>query len=63
MREAGCDLDCELTNLAVMGVFQVLPLLRTFYQLVKKAERILSRIEARRRRAHRFSGVQLVDRP
>ena len=55
MREAGCRLDCELTNLAVMGVFQVMPLLWTFYKLVRQAERLVSRVEARRGRARRFS--------
>lgn len=55
MREAGCRLDCELTNLAVMGVFQVIPLLRTFYKLVRNAERLF--------RENRPDAVVLVDFP
>jgi lipid-A-disaccharide synthase len=55
MQEAGCQLDCELTNLAVMGVFQVLPLLLTFYKLVKKAEWIF--------RESKPDAVVLIDFP
>lgn len=55
MEAAGCRLHFELTNLAVMGVFQVLPLLWKFYQLVRKAERLF--------RESRPDAVVLVDFP
>jgi lipid-A-disaccharide synthase len=55
MRQAGCRLDCELTNLAVMGIFQVLPLLWTFYKLVRQAGRLF--------RENRPDAVVLVDFP
>jgi lipid-A-disaccharide synthase len=55
MREAGCRLDCELTNLAVMGIFQVLPLLWTFFKLVRQAEHLF--------REMRPDAVVLVDFP
>lgn len=38
MDRAGCRLLFPLTNMAVMGFFAVIPLLRKFYQLVKQAE-------------------------
>jgi lipid-A-disaccharide synthase len=41
MQQEGCRLDCELTNFAVMGFFAVIPLLWTFYKLVRQAERLL----------------------
>jgi lipid-A-disaccharide synthase len=40
MVDAGCALDRDLTDLAVVGIFRVLPLLWTFYSLVKRAERL-----------------------
>jgi lipid-A-disaccharide synthase len=40
MADAGCALDRDLTELAVVGIFRVLPLLWTFYSLVKRAERL-----------------------
>jgi lipid-A-disaccharide synthase len=40
MAEAGCDINYELTNLAVVGIFRVIPLLWQFYSLVKRAERM-----------------------
>ncbi len=55
MRQAGCRLDCELTNLAVMGIFQVIPLLWTFLKLVRQAERLF--------RETRPDAVVLVDFP
>jgi lipid-A-disaccharide synthase len=55
MREAGCRLDCELTNLAVMGVFAVIPLLWTFFKLVRDAGRLF--------RENRPDAVVLVDFP
>lgn len=39
MREAGCQLQFELTDLAVMGFLRVVPLLAKFRRLVKQAER------------------------
>ena len=39
VEEAGCRLLYRLTDLAVMGVFAVIPLLRKFFGLVKQAER------------------------
>ncbi len=38
MRDAGCDLHFELTELAVMGFLRVVPLLAKFRRLVKQAE-------------------------
>jgi lipid-A-disaccharide synthase len=38
MRDAGCDLQFELTDLAVMGFLRVVPLLAKFRRLVKQAE-------------------------
>jgi len=38
MRDAGCDLQFELTELAVMGFLRVVPLLAKFRRLVKQAE-------------------------
>jgi lipid-A-disaccharide synthase len=42
MQEAGCRLDYRLTDLAVMGFFRVVPLLWSFYKLVKRAERMFA---------------------
>lgn len=38
MREAGCRLDFELTQMAVMGVVEVVPMLRKFFRLADQAE-------------------------
>ena len=38
MRDAGCQLHFELTELAVMGFLRVVPLLAKFRRLVKQAE-------------------------
>lgn len=38
MRDAGCELHFELTDLAVMGFLRVVPLLAKFRRLVKQAE-------------------------
>lgn len=38
MRESGCQLHFELTELAVMGFLRVLPMLAKFRRLVKQAE-------------------------
>lgn len=40
MQRAGCQLHYPLTNLAVMGLVRVLPLLWTFYKLVRQAARV-----------------------
>jgi lipid-A-disaccharide synthase len=55
MVQAGCALDFELTDLAVVGIFRVLPLLWSFYRLVKRAERLF--------REARPDAVVLVDFP
>jgi lipid-A-disaccharide synthase len=55
MRRAGCTLDYELTNLAVMGIFHVLPLLWKFFKLVGMAGRMF--------REDRPDAVVLVDFP
>lgn len=38
MRQAGCRLDYELTNLAVVGIVEVLPKLREFFRVADLAE-------------------------
>ena len=55
MERKGCQLLFPLTTLAVMGVFQVLPLILKFYRLVKEAEAYFHR--------HRPDLVVLVDFP
>jgi lipid-A-disaccharide synthase len=55
MAQAGCALDFELTDLAVVGIFRVLPLLWAFYRQVKRAERLF--------REARPDAVVLVDFP
>lgn len=55
MREAGCELLFELTELAVMGFLRVVPLLARFRKLVKQAESWLDR--------HPPDAVVLVDFP
>lgn len=55
MEQTGCHLLYPLTTLAVIGIFRVLPLLWTFYRLVKKAEAYLKQ--------HRPDVVVLVDFP
>jgi len=55
MRAAGCDVHFELTDLAVMGILKVLPLLAKFRRLVKQAEAHLD--------ANRPDAVVLVDFP
>ena len=46
MRQAGCQLDFELTELAVMGVIEVLPMLRKFFRLADQAEEAFRVISA-----------------
>jgi lipid-A-disaccharide synthase len=55
MEQAGCDVRYPLTNLAVMGIFGVLPKLWQFFQLVRQARKYLAR--------HRPDMVVLVDFP
>lgn len=55
MELAGCQLLYPLTNLAVMGIFGVLPRLWQFFQLARLARRYLTR--------HRPDLVVLVDFP
>ena len=55
MREAGNEELYRLTDLAVMGIFAVLPLLWKFYRLVQQAERFLEE--------RRPDAVVLVDFP
>lgn len=55
MSEAGCHIDYELTNLAVMGFAEVLPKLREFFRVANVASDIFAR--------KRPDAVVLVDFP
>ena len=55
MEQAGCRLHCEMTSLAVMGLFQTIPLLWRFCRLLFQAGRYFRR--------HRPDAVILVDFP
>ncbi len=55
MEQAGCQLLFPLTNLAVMGIFAVIPKILEFYQLYRKAKEYLRR--------HQPDLVVLVDFP
>lgn len=55
MERSGCQILFPLTTMAVMGVFQVLPLILKFYRLVKQAEDYFER--------HKPDLVVLVDFP
>jgi lipid-A-disaccharide synthase len=55
MAANGCQIDYELTQLAVMGMFEVLPKLREFFRVADLAEVILRR--------ERPAAVVLVDFP
>ena len=55
MREAGCAVDLDLTEHAVVGLLEVLPKLRQFFRFVDDAEEIL--------KADKPSAVVLVDFP
>ena len=55
MERIGCQILFPLTTMAVMGVFQVLPLILKFYRLVKEAEEYFRR--------HKPDLVVLVDFP
>ena len=55
MEQAGCQVLFPLTTMAVMGIFQVLPLILKFFRLVKQAEDYFER--------HKPDLVVLVDFP
>lgn len=55
MEQAGCQVLYPLTNLAVMGIFAVLPKIWQFYQLYRQARAYLAR--------HKPDMVVLVDFP
>ena len=55
MRDAGCSLDFELTNLAVVGFAEVLPKLREFFRVAEIASEVFER--------DRPDAVVLVDFP
>lgn len=55
MQKAGCQLDFELTTMAVMGFLRVLPMLFQFYKRVKQAEALL--------KEERPDAVVLIDFP
>jgi lipid-A-disaccharide synthase len=55
MERAGCSLLCRMTEMAVMGLLPVIPLLRKFFRLRDDAERYF--------REHRPDAVVLVDFP
>lgn len=55
MEQAGCQVLYPLTNLAVVGLFSVLPKIRQFYRLVQQAREYLER--------HRPELVVVVDFP
>ena len=55
MLEAGCQLDFELTSMAVVGFAEVLPKLREFYRIADIASSIFD--------AQRPDAVVLVDFP
>lgn len=55
MRSAGCHVDFDLTRLAVVGLLEVLPKLREFFQLADQAEEIF--------RSGDVDAVVLVDFP
>lgn len=55
MQSAGCHIEVRLTDYAVMGIFNVLPLIFKFIQLIRQAGRYLE--------THRPDAVILVDFP
>ncbi|MBA4030272.1 MAG: lipid-A-disaccharide synthase [Planctomyces sp.] len=55
MEVAGCDVIYPLTNLAVMGIFRVLPLLSKFYSVFRQARAHLQK--------HKPDAVILIDFP
>jgi len=55
MAEAGCTIDHDLTKMAVVGLVEVLPKIREFYQIADQAEAVF--------RSGAVDGVLLVDFP
>jgi lipid-A-disaccharide synthase len=55
MRAAGCELVCDMSNLAVMGFFPVIAKLPRFIRLLAEVERSLDK--------HRPDAVVLIDYP
>lgn len=55
MRAAGCQLDHDMTKMAVVGLVEVLPKLREFFRLADEAEAVF--------KAGETDGVLLVDFP
>ncbi|WP_154930171.1 lipid-A-disaccharide synthase [Gimesia maris] len=55
MQAAGCQIEVRLTDYAVMGIFNVLPLIFKFIQLIRQAGQYLE--------THRPDAVILVDFP
>jgi len=55
MQAAGCCLLYRMTDLAVMGIFRILPMLATFWRLYRQAKRDLAE--------HRPDAVVLIDFP
>lgn len=55
MEQSGCQLLFPLTSMAVMGIFQVIPLIAKFYGLVQEADQYFQR--------HKPDVVVLVDFP
>lgn len=55
MRAAGCELHFRLTDMAVMGIFAVIPLIWKFFKLAQQAKRYIER--------HRPDAVILIDFP
>src|SRR5687767_2025107 len=55
MAAAGCQVDYDLTQLAVVGIVEVLPKLREFFRVADLAESVL--------RSERPDAVVLVDFP
>ena len=63
MAAAGCRLHADLTQLAVMWITRVLVEPPQVHRPADARRPVLSRRAARRGRAHRLPGLQLVDRP
>jgi len=55
MQQAGCELHFRLTDMAVMGIFAVMPLIWRFYKLARQARQYINE--------QRPDAVILVDFP
>ena len=42
MEEVGCEIDFRLTDLAVMGIFAILPMLKKFWNVYQQAKQIFA---------------------